>query len=232
MDTVADHEREMLSPAASAANLVPRFPAGLLRNLVIDMALPWIAVQLLTRISGFSIVSAIAFAAIFPAASVMVGALRRRRLDFIGALVLITLIGGVAMSLIAQDARFALMRGVPGAAIFALACLASLPARRPLMFFFARQFTAGDDRAQIAAWNARVEITGFRRAMRVLTAVWGLAFLTKAGLWAASATLLSPTAALLSGPAIGLGAFGLLMAWTIAYARRGAARLAAAEARR
>jgi hypothetical protein len=97
------------------------------------------------------------------------------------------------------------------------------------MFFLARQFTAGDDPAKIAAWNSRVEIAGFRRAMRVLTAVWGLAFLAKAALWTASALLLSPMAALLSGPAIGLGAFAALMAWTIAYARRGAARLATAQ---
>jgi hypothetical protein len=218
-------------PATSP--FVPSFPRGLLRNLAIDMVLPWIAVQLLTRIGGFSTVSAIAMAALFPAASIAIGALRRLRLDFIGALVLVTLAGGVALSLVTQDVRFALMRAVPGATFFAVACLVSLPARRPLMFFFARQFTAGDDTEKIAAWNGRVEIARFRHAMRVLTLVWGLAFLAKAGLWTASALMLSPTAALLlSGPAIGLGAFAALMAWTIAYARRGAARLAAAEARR
>jgi hypothetical protein len=232
MDTVADHEREALPQNDHAATFVPRFPAGLLRTLVVNMAMPWIAVQLLTRGGGFSTVAAISVAAIFPAASVIVGGLRLRRLDFIGALVLVTLIGGVALSLATQDVRFALMRAVPGATLFAVACLASLPARRPLMFFFARQFTAGDDPTKIAAWNARVEIAGFRQAMRVLTAVWGLAFLAKAALWTASALLLSPAMALLSGPAIGFGAFGVLMAWTIAYARRGAARLAAAEASR
>jgi len=209
---------------------VPRFPKGLVRTLVVNMALPWIAVQLLTHAGGFSTVTAITIAALFPAASVVVGGLRRRRLDFIGALVLLTLIGGVTLSLATQDVRFALMRAVPGAMLFAVACLASLLARRPLMFFFARQFTAGDDPEKIAAWNARVEIPGFRQAMRVLTAVWGLAFLGKAALWTAAALLLSPTAALLSGPAIGFGAFAVLMAWTIAFARRGAARLAAATA--
>ena len=223
MDAIAKE----LGPSA----LVPSFPRGLLRNLAVDMALPWIAVQLLTRVWDVSIVSAIAIAAVFPAASIVIGGLRRRRLDFIGALVLVTLAGGVALSLVTQDVRFALMRAVPGATLFAAACLVSLPARRPLMFFFARQFTAGDDPAKLAAWNARVDIAGFRHAMRVLTAVWGLAFLAKAALWAASALLLVPTAALLSGPVIGLGAFGALMAWTIAYARRGAERLAAAEAR-
>ena len=212
---------------------VPAFPRGMLRNLAIDMAMPWIAVQLLTRFWGFSIVPAIAIAAVFPAASIMIGALRRRRLDFIGALVLVTLAG--RRGPVARHARRPLRADAGRAGrdtVCASRCLVSLPARRPLMFFFARQFTAGDDPAKIAAWNARVDIAGFRRAMRVLTLVWGLAFLAKAALWTASALLLSPTAALLSGPAIGLGAFAALMAWTIAYARRGAARLAAAEARR
>jgi hypothetical protein len=221
MNAIADE------PASDT--FIPGFPRGLVRNLIVDMALPWIAVQVLTQVWGLSTVAAIAIAALFPAASIAIGALRRRRLDFIGVLVLVTLIGGVAVSLATQDVRFALMRAVPGATLFAVACLASLPARRPLMFFLARQFTAGDDPAKIAAWNSRVEIAGFRRAMRLLTAVWGLAFLAKAALWTASALLLSPMAALLSGPAIGLGAFAALMAWTIAYARRGAARLAAAQ---
>jgi hypothetical protein len=214
MNTIADQA------APATATFVPSFPRGLLRNLAVDMALPWIAVQLLTRAWAVPIVSAIAIAALFPAASVAIGGLRRRRLDIIGTVILVTLLGGVVMTLVTQDARFALMRAVPGAALFGLACLASLPARRPLMFFLARQFTAGDDPAKLAAWNTRVESAGFRRAMRVLTAVWGLAFLVKAALWVASALLLTPTAALLSGPAIGLAAFGALMAWTIAYARR------------
>ena len=217
-----------IADSSAAGTFVPGFPRGLLRNLAVDVALPWIAVLLLTRFGGFSTVAAIAIAALFPAASVVIGALRRRRLDFIGALVLLTLVGGVALSFATNDVHFALMRAVPGATLFAVACFVTLPARRPLMFFFARQVTAGDDPAKIAAWNARVEIAGFRHAMRVLTLVWGLAFLAKAALWTASALLLSPTVALLSGPAIGFGAFGLLMLWTIAYARRGAARRAAA----
>lgn len=217
-----------IADSSAADTFVPGFPRGLLRNLAVDVALPWIAVQLLTRFEGFSIVAAIAIAALFPAASVVIGALRRRRVDYIGALVLTTLAGGVALSLATNDVHFALMRAVPGAAIFALACFTSLAARRPLMFFFARQVTAGDDPVKVAAWNARADIAGFRRAMRVLTLVWGLAFVAKAALWTACALWLSPTVALLSGPAIGFGAFGLLMFWTIAYARRGAARLAAA----
>ncbi len=96
------------------------------------------------------------------------------------------------------------------------------------MFFVARQFTAGDDPAKAAAWTARLASSvGFRRAMRVLTLVWGLAFLAKAALWTVAALVLPAAAASLTGPLLGIGTFGLLMAWTIAYARRGAARVVA-----
>jgi hypothetical protein len=226
LNSIADGEQQAPAALAARDTFVPSFPRGLLRNLALDIALPWIAVQLLTRIFGFSDLSAVGLAAVFPAASVISNGLRHRRLELIGLIVLVTLIGGLAVAFVTQDVRFAMMRSVPGATIFGLACLASLGRRAPLMFFIARQFTAGDDPAKIAAWTERLgNSAGFRRAMRVLTLVWGLAFLAKAALWTVVALLLPTTAALLTGPAIGFGTFGALMAWTIAYARRGAAQL-------
>jgi hypothetical protein len=200
------------------------------RNLALDVALPWLAVQLLTRSLGFSDLTAIAIAAAFPVVSVAGTAWRRGRVELIGIMVLVALIGGLAVAFATQDVRFALMRGVPGATLIGIACLVSLVSREPLMFPIARQFTAGDDLAKIAAWNERLANNArFRRAMRNLTLVWGLAFLAKGALWTVSALVLPTTAALLTGPVIGFGTFAALMAWTIAYARRGAARLAAAE---
>jgi hypothetical protein len=205
----------------------------LARTLALDIALPWLAVQLLTRTFGFTDLVAIAIAAAFPVVSVAGTALRRGRVELIGIMVLVALIGGLAVAFATHDVRFALMRAVPGATLIGVACLISLVSRAPLMFFIARQFTAGDDPAKIAAWNERFSHnTGFRRAMRVLTLVWGLAFLAKAALWTISVLVLPTTAALLTGPVIGFGTFAGLMAWTVAYARRGAARIAAAESTR
>jgi hypothetical protein len=226
LNSIADGEPHAPASAAASDTFVPSFPRGIVRNLALDVALPWITVQLLTHVFGFSDLSAIGLAALFPAASVISNGLRQRRLELIGLIVLVTLTGGLAVAFVTQDVRFAMMRAVPGAAIFGLACLASLGRRAPVMFFIARQFTAGDDPAKVAAWTERLDNSaGFRRAMRVLTLVWGLAFLAKAVLWTVVALLLPTTAAFLAGPVIGFGAFGALMAWTIAYARRGAARL-------
>ncbi len=208
------------SADSNPSTFVPRFPSGLARNLAIDMLLPWLAVQLLSHRAGWSAPAAIAVAALFPAASITINAVRRRRLEWIGLVVLVTLAGAVGVVLLTGDVRMALLKAVPGAALFGLACLLSLPARRPLMFFVARQFTAGDDPAKLTAWNARVDSAGFRRGMRLLTLVWGTAFLVKSAMWAACAYFLPLELALIAIPAIGFAVLGALFAWTIAYARR------------
>jgi hypothetical protein len=206
--------------AYDPGTFVPRFPPGLLRNLVVDAALPWVMVQVLTRGPGWSTAAAVAAGAVFPAVSVLVNFVRRRRVEWIGLIILVTMIGAIAIMLTTGNPRLVLLKPVPGAALFGLACLVSLPARRPLMFFVARQFTAGDDPAKRTAWDARIDSAGFRRAMRLLTLVWGLAFLAKTGLWTAAALLLPINAALIVIPALGFGVLGALFAWTIAFARR------------
>jgi hypothetical protein len=217
-NTVATDEQP--APSHDPGTFVPRFPAGFGRNLVIDAALPWIAVQVLTHRLDWPMAEAVAVAAVFPAASVIANFLRRRRVEWVGLIILVTLIGAVAVALSTGDARLALLKAAPGAALFGVACLASLGMRRPLMFFVARQFTAGDDPAKLAAWNARVDSAGFRRAMRLLTLVWGLAFLAKAMLWTGAALLLPVNTALIVIPVLGFGVLGALFAWTIAFARR------------
>jgi hypothetical protein len=223
MDTVVDRELQGALPSDPAATFVPRFPAGLLRNITVDVALPWAAIQLLTRAAGMSSAAAVAIAALFPVVSMVVGWRRRRRIDFIGLLVLVTLAGAIAVTLATQDVRYALLKPAAGAVVFAIACLATLGRPAPLMFYFARQASAGDDQAKFAAWTARLERPGFRRAMRRLTLVWGLTFLGKAALWTGAVLLLSPTTTLLVAPVFSVGVLAVLMAWTIRFARRRAA---------
>jgi hypothetical protein len=229
MNSVAD-EPGSAALTNTSSTWVPAFSNGLLRNLAIDMALPWVAIQVLTRVSGISSTSAFALAALFPAGSMIANWRRRRRIDYIGLAVAVTLVGAVALALVTQDIRFALLKPAIGAALFSMACLATLGRKAPLMFYFARQATAGDDPAKLAAWNAQLDSSPeFRRAMRLMTLVWGLALLAKAALWTAVALLLPAGAAIVAGPVLGIGLFIALMAWTITFARRGAARIAAAN---
>ena len=202
-------------PAGSSA--VPQFNR-LRRNLVLDVALPWITVQLLERY-GIPAIPALAIAAAFPTASILLS-WRRQRIDVIGIAVLITILGGIAVSIWSDDVRFALVKGAPAFALFGLACLLSLPSARPLMFFVGRSFVAGGDPAKIVAWNARLAQPGFRRTMRSITAVWGVAGVVEATLGITAALLLPVSAALVVEPLLALGTVLALLAWTRAFARR------------
>jgi len=116
-------------------------PRGLTRSLVIDVAMPWIAVQLLQRVWGVPTVPAFAVAAMFPATSILLSWVRHRRAEYIGISVLVTILSGIAVALLTNDVRFAVLKGAPAFALFGLACLLSLLRERPPIFFVGRQFT-------------------------------------------------------------------------------------------
>ena len=85
----------------------------------------------------------------FPALGVSIGAIRNRRLDVVGALVLAGIVVGTVLGLVSHSTRLLLVEGSVPTAIFGVACLGSLRARHPLMFSFALEFT-GPDTAKAA----------------------------------------------------------------------------------
>ena len=198
--------------------------SSLLRQLALDVALPWITIQRLDRLWAVPTVPAFAAAAVFPAASIVLSWTRRRRPDYIGLAVLITILTGIAVALLTDDVRFAVLKAAPAFGLFGVACLVSLWRPRPLMFFVGREFTAGDDKVRRAAWTARLETAGFRQAMRLLTFVWGIACVLEATLGIGAALLLPPRAALVAEAVLGIGTVAALLLWTTAFARRRAQR--------
>jgi hypothetical protein len=220
------------SESQSRSTVPPTNASALLRNLAIDAGLPWVALQLMQRVWHVPLVPALAAASIFPAASIVVSWVRQHRVDFIGLAVLVTILGGIAVALMTEDPRYAVLKAAPGFGLFGIACLLSLVRRRPLMFFVSREFTTGGDEAQRAAWTARLENPGFRHAMRRLTLVWGIACVGEAVLGISVAFLLPPALALVVEPALGIGTVAGLLTWTFAYGRRRQAAAARSDAAR
>src|SRR5436309_3601675 len=199
------------------------------RSLVVDVALPWLTLRILEG-NGVPTVWALAAAVQFPSATVLLSWIYERRVEAIGIVVFITILLGIAMALISDEVRFGLLRAAPAFGLFGLACLVSLLAPRPLMFFVARHFQTAGDPSRAAEWNARLESAGFRHAMRVINAVWGLVCVLEAVLGFLAAFLLPVHAAIVAEPAIGLSSIVGLLIWTAAYARARQARPQASAA--
>ncbi|HEU0317970.1 MAG TPA: VC0807 family protein, partial [Solirubrobacteraceae bacterium] len=193
-------------------------------EMVGQAALPYLAYVVL-RGRGASTVDALAAGAVFPAAFIAVNFARRRRLDGFGLAILATIAAGVGLSLISGNPRFALVKESVVTGAFGLAMLGSLLGRRPLMFYFGRRFATDGSPAGHAAWASYWDRSPtFRRSNRVMTTVWGVAFVVEAAIRVVAAYTLSTSTVVGLSATVPLVVVGLLMAWTFAYGGRTRAR--------
>ncbi len=209
---------------------------GRLRSLtmivIFDIAAPLAAYNAL-RSAGMSSVTSLLLSGVFPAVPVSIDAVRHRRLEVVGALVLAGIFVGTVLGLASHNARLVLVEGSVPTGVFALGLLGSLVAGQPLMFRFAREFAGPDTakgREMTLLWQ---RYGGFRRVFRIMTAVWGVAFLIEAALRIVAVFNASTGTALLISKVTPFVFVGILFPWTVAYGthkrRQGARMTAAAE---
>lgn len=146
--------------------------------VVFDTVGPLVAYSLL-RSNGSSMVTALVLSGILPTFNVVIGLVRHRRLDAIGAVVLLGIAVGTAVGLGSSNPKWVLLEGSVPTGIFCLVCLASLWTSRPLMFRFALEFK-GAETPDGRDFADRWRYAGFRHVFRVMTAVWGIAYLAEA----------------------------------------------------
>jgi hypothetical protein len=183
--------------------------------LVFDLGGPLAAYSLL-RSGGMGTVGALIISGIFPALGIAIGALVDRRLDIIGVVVLAGLVIGTVLGLISNNARLYLVEGAVPSLVFALACLVSLRAAKPLIYRFAVELLGPDTpkgRDVIGAWR----YPRFRRAFQVITAAWGVAYLIEVAARLAVVETASTGIALLFSKLVPyVFALGLSL-WTLGY---------------
>jgi intracellular septation protein A len=197
--------------------------------VIFDVAAPLVAYQFL-RSAGMSAVTALLLSGVFPALHVIINVIRHRRLDVVGALVLAGIAVGTVLGLVSHNARLVLVEGSVPTAVFGVACLGSLWARHPLMFSFAREFT-GPDTAKAQEMTRLWQYEGYRRVFRVITVVWGVAFLLEAALRVVIVYTTSTGTALAISKATPFVFFAIMSAWTVGYGtyhKRKGERMAAA----
>ena len=203
MDTSSDARQTAGTAAAKGGRLLP-----ITMIVIFDVAAPLVAYKVL-RSAGLSAVSALLLSGVFPALGVTIGAIRNRRLDAVGALVLTGIVVGTLLGLV------------------------SLWARHPLMFSVVREFTGPDTakgQEMTRLWHHE---QAFRRDFRVVTAVWGVGFLIEAALRIVIVYNVSTGTALAISKVMPFLFGGIVSAWTLAYGayrKKQAVRMAIAAA--
>ncbi|MGH3152653.1 MAG: VC0807 family protein [Streptosporangiaceae bacterium] len=183
--------------------------------VIFDVAGPLVTYNVL-RSAGQSAVTAMLLSGVFPALGLAIRAVWHRRLDVVGAVVLAGIIVGTVLGLVSHSARLVLVDGSVPTAVFAVACLGSLRARRPLMYSLALEFIGPDSakgRDMILFWQH----AGFRHSFRVITAAWGAAFLLEAALRVVIVYSTSTGTALAISTVTPFVFTGIMLAWMIGY---------------
>ena len=161
----------------------PGRPASLGRQvggLVFDIAAP-IALYYGLRAAGLSSLQALAIGAVIPAASAAWVLIRQRRANMVALLVLGTIAASLIISVISHSPRFLLAKDGLITSVWGIWFLASLGARRPAAFLFARPLLEGRRAFAVRDWDALWDAEPrFRRIWRVSTVIWGLALLADA----------------------------------------------------
>jgi hypothetical protein len=226
--------RNMSQPesAAGARASVRARIEGFTSIAVFDIAGPLVIYQVL-RSHGASEVKALVLSGIFPALGVLYTVVRHRRLDAIGALVLIGIAVGTILGLASGNARLVLIEGSVPTGIFGLVCLGSLWTRRPLIYRFALEFI-GPDTPKGRDFASRWRYAGFRRVFTLMTIVWGVAYLLEAAARVIIVENTSAGTALTISKIMPYAVAGVLVAWMTVYGqhakRKGEAMAAANRA--
>ncbi|HCF86617.1 MAG TPA: hypothetical protein DEV72_15620, partial [Ktedonobacter sp.] len=95
---------------------------------------------------------------------------------------------------------------------------------RPLMFYFGRYFATGNNPAKREQYNGLWQYPSFRSVNRIITIVWGVAYIGEVILRAIMAYTLPIPVVLAVSPFLLGGITIATVAWTIAYVRRSAQR--------
>lgn len=184
---------------------------------VFDIGGPLVAYSLL-RHGGLSTVTSLVLSGIFPALGVAIKFGRDRRVDAIGVLVLAGIAVGTALGLLTGNARLVLVEGSVPTAVFGVVCLGSLWSSRPLIYRFAVEFM-GPDSPKGREFESLWQYQGFRHVFRLMTIVWGIAYLLEAAARVVIVELTSTGTALAISKVMPYVVAGVLVAWMLAYGR-------------
>jgi hypothetical protein len=203
--------------ATGVAPLIRRFGPSILTNGVA----PSVIYFVLHHQFQVAELPALLATSVPPLLDALFGIVRWRRIDFLAGFVLFTI--GLAAGLVALGGapRLYLVRESFITAAIGLAFIVSNPLPRPLGFFFARYFMAGNDQASLVWVNDRWQgSASFRHAIRFSNLIWGLGFVLEAAVRTYLVFTLSIEQFLIASPIVFYGFYAVLLGWSAVFGGR------------
>ena len=184
--------------------------AAALRPLVIDVGVPLGSYYLLYGALGLSVWLSLALSSIGPGGPAAWGLAAERKPNLMAMLMLAVSLAGIAVSLMTGDPRAMIAKDSLVSSVIAIAILASVAARRPLMSAGLKPFMTKGKPERTAAWDRLSAYSArFRRLEKMYSAIWGLLLLADCTARLAGAYALPVTTMVWLSTVLTLGAVGL-----------------------
>lgn len=193
---------------------------GLLPSIVVNGVLVFVIYLLVKHFTSASDIVALVISAIPAMIFTIVGLLRQRQVDVLGAFALITIAFSILLTFITGDPKLFQIRESMLTVLFGLICLVSLLFPRPIWFYIIRYFTTGNKPDQIAVFNTAWQYPLFRTYIRNVTIFWGLIYVVEFPTRLALVYALPIAQFLAISPIIFYGITIAAIAFTLAYGRR------------
>ena len=186
--------------------------ATALRPLLIDVGVPLGTYYLLRNAFGVSVWLSLALSSIGPAVRGTAGLVAERTLNLLAALMLAVNVAGIAVSFLTGDPRAMIAKDSIVSSVIAVAILASVALRRPLMSAGLKPFMTRGEPWRTAAWDQlSMASPRFRRLELLFSTIWGITLLAECAARLAGAYLLPVTTMVWLGTVMALGAIGVAM---------------------
>jgi hypothetical protein len=121
-------------------------------------------------------------ASLVPVVGIVFSAVRKRRVDVVGAIVLLTLLASIAGAVFGGSQRLLLLRESLSTGAFGLALSISPIFPKPIGYYVVRHFINAHENSHGLCFDDLYECRRFRLVLRQLTFFWGLLLLLEFGL--------------------------------------------------
>ncbi len=189
---------------------------GLRTSIIINAVFPLVIYLLASP--RMPTLAALALTAIPPVLYSGYGWVRAHSIDPISIIALVLIVVGMLLALLVHDPRLFLLRDSYETGAFGLLCLFSLLSPRPVVYYMYRwAFVRTPE--QLARLNAGWQVPYARFVRRLVTMVWGLAFLGEALLDTFLVYHLPTTQWMAIHPLLFWGTMLVAFGWAILYSR-------------